>query len=532
MANRPIIMTDTTDRILPLAWGVAGGDVNANKVTVANVIINNSMANISVNNISLSGNDINIYSSNQLNLSSPNLQLQNTNTNIATSELKVNGTNTEFNGTNANVTFDSIKLNSNNVTVPNLNLLTDANTIGNIVINSTNGSTTIYGKSGVNVSSGNNVSFGAANNVNLGGSNISLSSANISLSSSNASFSGANCNITYSNQLNINCANVAINNTSNLDVNTVNANITANNIKTKANINYISGLNNMYNAETIANTSNYNLIKNTTTFSNSLFNGEIAGVNTNLVARTKITGAIDSDELVFTKLLKLKSTPTYTFSNTVSNFSFDPTQGQLNLIVSVPITSYIDVTQIANGSVLEAYIQLNTSMNILGCFYLELYNTTDSTSLGYILMSTESAIESTATTTKKYRRMIKASTITSILSFMDSSKSYAFRFYADPTNDTFTTVNMTATVNIIEPEEPSGGGSVDNTNLYVPYNSSSTYEVGDVVYQSNYIYECNTAVNSPEAFDPTKWVQTSVTSEFSKLIKYMNSLQILNNVQF
>ena len=96
MANRPIILTDTTDRILPLAWGVAGGDVNANKVTVANTMINSNIANIKANTINLNGADIDIYGTNRLNMQSPNVILQGDTANIAAVNLIMDSVNFTF----------------------------------------------------------------------------------------------------------------------------------------------------------------------------------------------------------------------------------------------------------------------------------------------------------------------------------------------------------------------------------------------------------------------------------------------------
>lgn len=39
------------------------------------------------------------------------------------------------------------------------------------------------------------------------------------------------------------------------------------------------------------------------------------------------------------------------------------------------------------------------------------------------------------------------------------------------------------------------------------YSSNSTYSVNDYVYYNNLIYKCNTAVDTAEAFDSTKWTQ-------------------------
>ena len=37
------------------------------------------------------------------------------------------------------------------------------------------------------------------------------------------------------------------------------------------------------------------------------------------------------------------------------------------------------------------------------------------------------------------------------------------------------------------------------------YDATSTYAVGDIVSYNNAIYECNTAIATPEAFNPSKW---------------------------
>lgn len=37
------------------------------------------------------------------------------------------------------------------------------------------------------------------------------------------------------------------------------------------------------------------------------------------------------------------------------------------------------------------------------------------------------------------------------------------------------------------------------------YNSGATYKLGDVVSESTFIYKANVDINTPEAFDATKW---------------------------
>jgi len=52
-------------------------------------------------------------------------------------------------------------------------------------------------------------------------------------------------------------------------------------------------------------------------------------------------------------------------------------------------------------------------------------------------------------------------------------------------------------------------------NLARPYDSASTYAVGDYVLFQNTLYKCVTAVSTGEAFDPTKWIAIKATDEIS-----------------
>ena len=45
---------------------------------------------------------------------------------------------------------------------------------------------------------------------------------------------------------------------------------------------------------------------------------------------------------------------------------------------------------------------------------------------------------------------------------------------------------------------------------YSTYNNTYTYSVGDIVYYDGYIYECVTAVTTPEDFDYNKWTSRTV----------------------
>lgn len=50
-----------------------------------------------------------------------------------------------------------------------------------------------------------------------------------------------------------------------------------------------------------------------------------------------------------------------------------------------------------------------------------------------------------------------------------------------------------------------------------PYRGYLTYAVGDVVSNEGKVWQCNTAVNTPEIFDRSKWTQTSIANIIANL---------------
>lgn len=52
-------------------------------------------------------------------------------------------------------------------------------------------------------------------------------------------------------------------------------------------------------------------------------------------------------------------------------------------------------------------------------------------------------------------------------------------------------------------------------NLARPYDSASTYAVGDYVLFQNTLYKCTTAIATGEAFDPSKWLAIKATDEIA-----------------
>lgn len=47
------------------------------------------------------------------------------------------------------------------------------------------------------------------------------------------------------------------------------------------------------------------------------------------------------------------------------------------------------------------------------------------------------------------------------------------------------------------------------------FSTSSTYEVGDLVFYYDKLYKCALAVLTPGAFDESKWTQTTIADELT-----------------
>lgn len=56
-------------------------------------------------------------------------------------------------------------------------------------------------------------------------------------------------------------------------------------------------------------------------------------------------------------------------------------------------------------------------------------------------------------------------------------------------------------------------GAQMGANIAPAYDGTATYAVGDFCMQGGKLYKCTTAVEAAEAFDPTKWTQTTITAE-------------------
>lgn len=49
------------------------------------------------------------------------------------------------------------------------------------------------------------------------------------------------------------------------------------------------------------------------------------------------------------------------------------------------------------------------------------------------------------------------------------------------------------------------------------YFQYSTYNVGDLVFYNNNLYQCTTAVSAPESFDLSKWSATTIADVIASL---------------
>ena len=77
-----------------------------------------------------------------------------------------------------------------------------------------------------------------------------------------------------------------------------------------------------------------------------------------------------------------------------------------------------------------------------------------------------------------------------------------------------TAKNLVGAINEIE---AGGGGGSSNANLAPDYDATSTYAVGDWCIYNGTLYQCNTAIPTAEAFDPTHWTAKKVVDAFADI---------------
>ena len=79
------------------------------------------------------------------------------------------------------------------------------------------------------------------------------------------------------------------------------------------------------------------------------------------------------------------------------------------------------------------------------------------------------------------------------------------------------TTDKTLVGAINEVAQGGGGGGSSNANLAPDYDATSTYAVGDWCIYNGTLYQCNTAIPTAEAFDPTHWTAKKVVDAFADI---------------
>ena len=466
MADQHIVLTDTTDRVLPLAWGVAGGNIMSNNVNVANST-GTTTANVVINNAVVTMNN---------------------------STITVNNTNTVFNDTGvvinsinnaANVAFSDTAISSSN------SITLTANEIASVTANN------------INLSSPNNITLSSPN-INTTGMLFSVSTGSVSFSTGNFTVTGP-ANFTAPTTFNSAVGFSSI--------------CTFNNTTTHQS-NFISNLPYTEISTNGTKTAQSNIASQVS--NNITTVGTIVDSNTIFVGQSKFSGIINSNKLAFNTLNFIdKSDVIYTTSAGTS-VSITTSQTIPTKIMEITIT---DALTIDSATILEL-MSTFTSTNV-GSVFLQLSTNTKNYNLHYV---------GNAITGKNIRFAELLDTDSPDISTNPSSISFTANelrvsIYLTPSVSISTSV--TFTLNVYQSKDVSTiSGGVDLTNILTPYSNTNTYVVNDLVYYNDYLYKCNTAITTPEDFDSSKWTQTTLTTELSTVLKFISSLQNLNNIQF
>lgn len=523
MAEQHIIIADadTQDDVYPMAWSVRGGDgtfgnVNiapANGSSTANVNINNGKINIYESNIAIGSfnSNMNYYGNNANIATKGNLGLTTTDSN---SFVEVGGP-----GSVSIIPGGNILLSTGS----NISLSCGSNILlgcgGSITIGSGSGETRISAGAGVlTLQGGSNGMYVSSNNVNASVSNVNATISNINLTGGNFNVGMGQTNFaypvtfnspaTFNSLANINGV-MSINNTSYSTCN-LNTNLAYANIST-------------------AHTNHSDVQK---TYVNRKIDINAINPSIRTYGNSKIRGTINTDKTVFTNLQYMNSAASYTYTNsfTSSSFSFG-TIDTLNLLATVPITDTINVSALDDNTVVQA--NLSVTAIIVGTddfvtLYVELYNNDTSTHYPITLLDAESkaGTDFSATLPTLFLKDLIDNSVTQL----DSN--WQFLVYANPnfTPSATGTVTCTTTIKLFEPLTAGtggGGGTVNDTNLYLPYNSATTYNKNDMVKYNDILYKCVVPVTSPEAFDSNKWINTVLSNEVTDNINALGGLSLV-----
>jgi hypothetical protein len=470
MADQHIVLTDTTDRVLPLAWSVAGGTIVSNSVNITNSI-GTTTANVAINNAVVTMNNSTIT-------------VDNTNTSFNNTGITINSTNNV-----ANVAFSDTSINSSN-------------------------STTLAANEVISITA-NNVSVGSPNNVTLSSPNINTTGMLFSVSAGSVSFSTGNFTVSgpanFTALTNFNSA-VGFNSICTFNNTTVHQS------------NFISNLPYTEISTNGTKTSQSNM---TSQESNNITTvGTIVDSNTAFVGQSKFSGVVDSDKLAFNTLNFIdKSNVIYT-QTVGTTVSITTSQTIPTKIVEMTIT---DALTVDSNTILElACAVIAVISGNIGSVFVQLSTNTKNYNLHYVGTSINSNI--------RFAKLLDTDSPDiqpnpSSISF--SPNELKVSIYVTPSVTlSVPTTNFTLTVYQTKDVSTISGGGTDLTNILTPYSNANTYVINDLVYYNDYLYKCNTAITTPEDFDSSKWTQTTITTELSTILKFISSLQNLNNIQF
>jgi hypothetical protein len=597
MPEQHIIITDKTNNLYPLAWGVAGGNVTTfkldvqpppgNSFTVANisntsVILNNSSIS-SFSNLSIqttnSNDTLTLGGSGKLHLScgngitfsssfinvggGSNLYLNAISITASTSNFTVTGpsnfnapvtfsSSTTFNGTanfnsysffNTGAQFSegyynfvnnaSISFTSNNGVFA-INNSKFFNIYGNqdSTISTTNGNL-ILTSGGDN---GTTYIYGGSNGINVSGSKVSINTGNFTVTgtsnfTSPTTFSGTanfttpayfnSYQFTYGDSFTYNGTTQFI---SNQIYSVSNSSIAT------ANFNYAT----RYPKLNIINTTTRTLVINPTIIS---------------LGTTKIRAVIDSDNTVFTNLQYIDSSNiisngsnTYTYSSSDTAFIFPDAGNNSPLnskMVSVNIDGNIDVDTLDNNTVVEFGVYssyqgtltpypFNSDQHI--AIYVALLDSSDNFYTMCLLQGYNDSCldDGSQHCFVRLKDLLEKDSSGNTNTVLDSTwKFKLFGISHGVTEMSASTIVFKYTMYEPIKAGSGGGSSINESTLYSPYNSLSTYNINDLVIYNNNLYKCITAVTTAEAFDSNKWLNTSLSTEITDNTNSLGGLKLV-----
>ena len=505
MSYMPTIFNDTVDDILPLAWGVMGGDVTANNLNVVPADGSTS-ANVSLTNTSI---------------------VTNSNLTIST----VNNNDSIFIGGAGKVVIDS----SNEV---------------NLGSNGSNTTITSGGANGVTTITG------GGKGVAVSASNFSVSTDNFYVSgpanfnspttfNSTVNFASSTSNINFNGQATFNHYTKFNNDVTFNTYTTMNSGLTALGGEVTVNAKQVTSV---LNNEVI--TANYNQSTSKPTINTVATSTSLHLVNPNITitGSVKEEGIINSDKLVFTNLQYIDTSyiisnnsvdVTYSTGSPIS-LPFAGTNTPLDSqIANIPISGTIYVDALANNTVVEFTVEQDNqgvlnpysfNNNLDTALYVALFDNNDN----YYNMVLLQGYNDTCLDDANNHCFVKLKDLLSPTDInIQLNTNWKFKLFGvcgvqNRTIPTTGTISLKYSYTIYEPKlAGSGGSSINENNLYSLYDDTSTYNVNDIVVYNDVLYKCITAVTTPEPFDSNKWQNTSLSTEITHNTNSFGGLQLV-----